>query len=406
MVLAQTQGFEHSCSRWVSTALQTTNNEWEITICYEHVGISPWKPWVIAATIIISLALSILIYTVVYQKHEHDEMLAVTLAQRAKVEMERNMTAYFAHELRNPLAAIDCALRTIPEDQSEETASLLQGMQLSCNFMSSIMNNLLDVRKMEEGRMLLHMQPLSLAQLVQDVRQILSPSVRPGVDFTTRCRTHGRDWVLGDKHRIQQVLTNVVANAIKYTVQGSIVLSVWWDGTMVRFECADSGPGIPKSEQSKLFQRFVTRGGAPGTGLGLAIAKNIVDLAGGTIRFESDPSVKPGTTSVVKLPLEETENVDLEASETSYKEPVLAIQDSLSILIVEDVKMNRMVFGRRFRKGIAPQASVSEATTGEEAIELCGRKTFDVIIMDQFMEGGMYIPTNPCAPFIIKSHSH
>jgi hypothetical protein len=225
------------------------------------------------------------------------------------------------------------------------------------------------------------------------------------VDFTILCQTQGRDWVLGDKHRIQQVLTNVVANAVKYTVQGSIVLSVAWDGAMVRFECADSGPGIPKSEQSRLFQRFVTRGGAPGTGLGLAIAKNIVDLAGGSIGFESDPSVKPGTTSVVKLPLEETENVDLEASESSVKDPVLAIQESISILIVDDVKMNRMVFGRRFRKGVAPQATVSEATTGEEAIELCGRKTFDVIIMDQFMEGGKYLSTNYLAPFIRMSHS-
>ena len=118
------------------------------------------------------------------------------------------------------------------------------------------------------------------------------------------CETGSRDWVLGDSHRIQQVLTNVITNAIKYTTAGSIVLSMKWYDKKLRFECADTGPGIPKQDQSKLFQRFVQRGGAPGTGLGLAIAKHLVDLVGGNICFQSDPTVKPGTTCVVELPLE------------------------------------------------------------------------------------------------------
>jgi len=83
--------------------------------------------------------------------------------QAAKVETERNMTAYFAHELRNPLGAIDSALRAMPDDLPEAAKDLVSGMQLCSGFMSSIMNNLLDVRKMEEGKMTLNAQFLSYA---------------------------------------------------------------------------------------------------------------------------------------------------------------------------------------------------------------------------------------------------
>ena len=207
-MLAETPGHDFLSEKTVSTALETTNNQWKITICYDRVRISPWKPWVISAIVLISLALSVLVYLVMLQKHDHTEM-------NAKVETERNMTAYFAHELRNPLGAIDSAIRSFPEENlTEESKSLLLGMQLSCQFMSSIMNNLLDVRKMEEGRMLLTETPMSLSELLQDVHQMLYSSVRAGVEFSVTADSRGRDWVLGDRHRIQQALTNIVTSKL------------------------------------------------------------------------------------------------------------------------------------------------------------------------------------------------
>jgi signal transduction histidine kinase len=88
------------------------------------------------------------------------------------------------------------------------------------------MNNLLDVRKMEEGQMILHTDPLSLKRLVEDVHKMVQPSVQPGVDLLVVANTNGRDLVLGDAHRLQQMLTNLVSNAIKYTLSGSITLIV------------------------------------------------------------------------------------------------------------------------------------------------------------------------------------
>tara|TARA_B110000305_G_C19271332_1_gene554636 strand:+ start:255 stop:614 length:360 start_codon:yes stop_codon:yes gene_type:complete len=110
---------------------------------------------------------------------------------------------------------------------------------------------------------------------------MLKPSVRPGVEFLYNADIGNSDWALADAHRMQQIWTNIVTNAIKYTVTGSITLTVLWDGDILCFSCSDTGPGIPKNQQDSIFKRFVQRGGAPGTGLGLAIAKHLVDLGKG-----------------------------------------------------------------------------------------------------------------------------
>lgn len=328
------------------------------------------------------------------RKHSQElrEMQYIRASQEAKVETERNMTAYFAHELRNPLHAIDSALNAMPDGLNESAQSLVDAMKLCTSFMSSIMNNLLDVRKMEEGKMTLNLAPISLDETLKKVHNMLLPSVRPGVSFTYKCLHEGKMWVMGDYHRIQQVITNVVTNAIKYTTVGTIVIIFKWSGDYLVFECDDTGPGIPIKEQKKLFERFVQRGGAPGTGLGLAIAKHLVDLMNGTIKFYSDPTIKPGTSCVVRMPLavcNPPESMSVDVS-------VGLIEEKLAILIIDDVKMNRSMLSRRLKKGIAPNSAITEAATGEEALALCAKDKFDVIVVDQYMEeaGGVMVGTD------------
>jgi len=300
-------------------------------------------------------------------------------------------------ELRNPLGAIDCALASMPANLPGEAQELISGMQLCSSFMSNIMNNLLDVRKIEEGKMILRSDPLSLESLLQDVRKMTLPAVRPGVELKVEVDNGDRDCVLGDTHRLQQCLNNLVTNAIKYTMSGSITLSSSWDGNFVRLSCADTGPGIPKEEQANLFERFVMRGGAPGSGLGLAITKQIVDLMGGTIRFESDPTIKPGTNCIVLLPLQPASDTLLSTSIELDEGP---IEEIFSLLIIDDIKMNRAMLTKRIKKSIAPNCIVSEAATGEEALKRCeSGETFDVIVVDQYMEeaGGVMVGTDVIA---------
>jgi len=319
------------------------------------------------------------------------EMQTLRASQEAKVETERNMTAYFAHELRNPLGAIDSALAAMPDNLPDSAQTLVSGMQLCTKFMASIMNNLLDVRKMEEGKMRLGKAPVSIRNILHNVHKMLTPSVRPGVNFRKLINVKGNSWVIGDAHRIEQVFTNVVSNAIKYTVSGHIQISIEWEGENLKFVCEDTGPGIPKSEQAKLFQRFVQRGGAPGTGLGLAIAKHIVDLTGGSIRFESDPTVKAGTTCIVLMALP-----ICKAPDNIAEKKVEMIQEPISVLVIDDIKMNRTMMKRRISKAIAPNATIKEAATGEDALLICGQEKFDVMIVDQFMEeaGGVMVGTD------------
>ena len=292
--------------------------------------------------------------------------------------------------------AIDCALESMPEGLPREAQELIAGMQLCSSFMSSIMNNLLDVRKIEEGKMVTKSDPLSLETLLENVRKMTLPSVQSGVELIVRVETDGQNYVFGDNYRLQQILYNLVSNAIKHTTRGSITLHAGWEGDFVRLECRDTGPGIPRAEQQKLFERFVMRGGASGSGLGLAIAKKFVVLMEGSIHFESDPTLRPGTTCVVLLPLQRCMSPQSADIMEIIDGP---IDEPFSLLIVDDIPMNRMMLRKRIHKGIAPNCIISEASTGEEALKLCETTKYDVIIMDQHLDeaGGAMVGTDVIA---------
>jgi len=444
IVLAESEGFG-SKEKEVLHGLKINEEEWGVTVQY-NPGYHTRKAALIAISIVGPFLLACLILTVLVQKQIHTAMLGEALAQKAKVNVERNIVAYFAHgtfisfhavllvievsltfiastELRNPLQAISCALESMPDNLPADAHELVSGMQLCSDFMSSIMNNLLDVRKIEEGKMVLHSDSLSLASLLQDVCKMTLPSVRSGVELKVLTETKGQDCVYGDIHRLQQVLTNLVTNAIKYTTSGSITLYAGWEGDNVRLECIDTGPGIPKEEQTALFERFVMRGGAPGSGLGLAskfianttmhlpcqcllfslifscllvVAKQVVDFMGGSIHFESDPTVKPGTSCIVLLPLVPTLEALPSEPTAAKQEEDGPIDEPFSILIIDDINMNRVMLKKRILKSIAPNSTVSEASTGEEAITRCESESFDVLIVDQYMEsaGGVLLGTD------------
>ncbi|GMH58818.1 hypothetical protein TrRE_jg8214 [Triparma retinervis] len=333
---------------------------------------------------------------------ELQKMHSMRASQETKVETERNMTAYFAHELRNPLHAIDIALDLMPnslETVDHEAFELCRSMKLCTSFMSTIMNNLLDVRKMEEGKMTLHLKVTSISKIMGEVERMLRPSVKSGVKLILNLvdLTKENTWIMADSHRLQQIYTNVITNAIKYTTKGSITLSFRWDGNFGVFHCVDTGPGIPKSQQKDLFGRFVQRGGAPGTGLGLAISKHLVEICGGSIHFISDPSVGPGTTCVVSIPFSKC----FEPTKPLIQEGMEACQPikrPLRFLIIDDLSMNRTMLKRRIKKFIAtsPETTFCDVVNGEEALKICEKEDFDVIVVDQFMEeaGGVLLGTD------------
>jgi signal transduction histidine kinase len=398
VLLAETEGYlkmkSMSTMKAVSTTLETTNNEWEISVLYSEEDIFTWNVTMVGIGAFVSFCMAFLIYMILRQRHIHVDMLSASREKEAKIDTERNITAYFAHELRNPLSAMDNAM-TILSDNSlpPGTQETVDAMQRCSDFMSAIMNNLLDVRKLEEGKLEIRENPISLAALVDDTHKMLAPLVKSEVDFIAQIDVlPERDWVRGDFARLQQAFVNITTNAIKYTHKGSITIRTSWEGEMVKLECIDTGPGIPKSEQARLFERFVQRGGAPGTGLGLNISKQLVEVMGGTICFESDPKVKPGTTCIISLPLTICEQPEKEAK-TGGSTP---IEEEITVLIIDDITMNRTMLSRRIQKFIAPNAKITSVETGEIAFEICEDQSFDVMICDQYMEeaGGTMLGTD------------
>ena len=318
------------------------------------------------------------------------EQRYIDFEEKTKAETEHKLTAYFAHELRNPLSALDSALNAILHANYDEVISLVPEMQACIHVMSSIMSNLIDVRKFEEGRVTLTTAPMSLRTLLTEVHQTLLPSVKSGVLFELICNTSERDWVHGDFRRLQQILINVTANAIKYTLGGSVTLTAGWDNDFVAFSCVDTGSDISATRDLKLPESMY-QCGAPSRGLELAVARHLVELYGGTIVFATTSS--SGTSCCyIQIPLIACESQVI----TTSIQKSQVIEFPLHFLIVDDIDMNRTMMKRRLQKSICSNCIVSEASTGEEALQICSSEKFNVIIVDQYMEeaGGVMVGTD------------
>lgn len=386
VVLRQSKRFRTHSSQVVHT-FDTVNGEWQIIVQYESTHVFG----IIILLIVIVGAIMIVTLVLVVLGQRQRQMEYQALAATRQVEIEQRMTAYIAHELRNPLSSVISALSLFPTNLGKEVGALHDGMKLCCSFMQTILNNLLDSRQLAEGKMDLKSQPVSISEVLRKVQVMFTPHVHTGVQLLVEtANTDDCDYCLGDSHRIQQILNNVVSNATKYTHHGSIELVGGWNKGKLRLECRDTGPGIPQEEIQRIFERFVTRGGAPGSGLGLLISKQLSELMGGEIWFESDPTVKPGTTCVIELALvqcnpptgKNNQEPDVPEEEDT------PIQDSLQILVVDDLKLNRRWLRRRLEKKISPNSLVEEACCGEEALKLCGSNDYDIIIMDHYMDEG------------------
>jgi two-component system phosphate regulon sensor histidine kinase PhoR len=230
----------------------------------------------------------------------------VTRLERTE-SMRRTFVADVSHELRTPIASIAAAAETLAEGETDEadTAQLLDLIRRQSDRMRELIDDLMDLAQIESGAVELRKEVLSLSTLLQEVARDLASaaaarSTRIVVD------ANGQIPVEADRRRLVQIIRNLLDNAIKFSRGGGTVrLYGGREGGEVFFAIVDEGPGIPRAEQEKIFQRFYqidrSRSKAvPGTGLGLAIVKHLVQLHGGRIEVESE--VGSGSTFRVHLP--------------------------------------------------------------------------------------------------------
>lgn len=251
------------------------------------------------------------------------------LAEKEKLEHERqrlleldqNRTEFLArisHDLRTPLSSIigfsDLILTGEAGKLNKRHLDFIQAINRNGHQLLSLINDLLDLTTLEAKRMTIRRESVPLVELLADLRAATDPVLRTAgvrVTWQTPEELAGRN-AFCDRRRMLQVLINLVDNARKFTPQGErVIVSFDSDSEDVRFTVADTGPGIPESDRSRIFRPFSQRGGAAsrgeGVGLGLAIVKAIVDLHGGTVLLGDGPD-GTGCTFRIRIPQRETAN--------------------------------------------------------------------------------------------------
>lgn len=231
----------------------------------------------------------------------------VTRLERTEA-MRRTFVADVSHELRTPIASIAAAAETLAEGEADEseTSHLVALVQRQSARMRELIDDLMDLAQIESGSVDLALEEVPLCALLEEVVSDFSAAaVGKGVDVVL---TGDRSVVVrGDRRRLGQIARNLLDNAIKFSPEGTpVAVRVDGDASGLSFSVADQGPGIPRSERDKIFQRFYqidrSRSKArPGTGLGLAIVKHLAHLHGGSVEVEGD--VGSGSTFRVRFPM-------------------------------------------------------------------------------------------------------
>jgi len=307
-------------------------------------------------------------------------------ASKAKTEFLANMS----HEIRTPLNAIVgfsqiLIKRAIRHELPISFKQQLDNIKISGQNLSELINNILDLSKIEAGKMSLSLEPINLKQLFQSIYHIhKGKAAEKELNFSYDYDSKIPAVVETDRTKINQVLVNLTGNAIKFTPHGkSLKISVEKSDEYLIFKVIDTGIGIAEDKKQLVFEAFeqadntVTRHYG-GTGLGLAITKKIVNLLKGEIWFES--VLGKGTTFFVKIPLIESRADVMEVDDYDFTN--ISFSNKNIILVAEDNEMNQTMIADLFKE---LKLEINFANNGIEAIERTKELKPNLILMDMHM---------------------
>ncbi|MBU0934448.1 MAG: response regulator [Spirochaetes bacterium] len=322
-------------------------------------------------------------------------------ANRAKTAFLANMS----HEIRTPMNAILGYTQILQADRGLDArqTDFLARIASAGEHLLDLINEILDISKIEAGRTKINRQVFDLRTMLQTVESMIRPHVESkGLQFMVHISEQVPVWLVGDEAKIRQILINLLANAAKFTPQGSIELLMEAadsqaqktlpqaaEGLFVAFRVRDSGPGMEEAELKRLFRPFEqTRAGLAsrqGSGLGLALSRRLAKLMGGDILVDSSP--EKGSLFSLVLPLSVSEHfVSLAGQEQDCGDKAvfrpLRLKTPAKVLIVDDQATNRDILANMLQPlGFL----LMEASDGQEACQLLETQTFDLMILDLVM---------------------
>jgi signal transduction histidine kinase/DNA-binding response OmpR family regulator len=349
--------------------------------------VSPSPLFLIAAALV-PLVVVVLTFLDVYERKRSEELqvAARTAAERlARVRSE--FVANMSHEIRTPLNGILGLAQIGYRDNADrsETRATFGRILESGRLLLGIVNDVLDFSKIEAGKLALEATPVDLGHVIAEVvAQQTERATAKGIELRVDRSARVPATCLSDSLRLTQILTNLLANAVKFTEKGQVTLGIERDNDQLLFTVADTGIGMTPEQLTRLFAPFEQADSSTtrrfgGTGLGLAITKRLVDLMGGTLRVDSTLGV--GTTFAVRLPYqrgpEEVQPVPLAAPPSGRPRLV-----GVRLLIAEDNEVNRLILEDMLVVEGARPVLVENGRQAVEAVVRLGGTAFDLVLMD------------------------
>lgn len=334
------------------------------------------------------------------QSEQRQRVLALQAANANKAKSE--FLANMSHEIRTPMTAILGYADVLGDlvrlhEQDEEYSEAVQSIQRSGKHLMMIINDVLDLSKIESGKIEVESKPCAIVETVREVFITMRMgAARKGLGFNVVFETPFPEMVLGDAYRVRQILLNLVGNAVKFTESGSIEIVLNDDGESLRFSVIDTGVGIPEVSIAALFDPFeqldtsVSRS-HEGTGLGLTISQHLAHLMGGEIQVGSTVGV--GSVFTLILPrnckpgvrmLDSMEDSESSDSKLGVLENRSARHKTGVILLAEDGLDNQRLITHILKKA---GYEIRIANNGQEAVDqfLCDPDEFDLVLMDMQM---------------------
>lgn len=310
------------------------------------------------------------------------EKIKAEEASKAKEAFLANMS----HEIRTPLNAIIGFLRELNKQQLTEIQKIyIENSTIASKHLLAIINNILDISKIEAKEMVLDEEDFSLQKSIKNVVTVLQPkATKNGIQVIINWDKKIAKTLRGDSLRIEQILFNLIGNSIKFTTDGEITISTKLihenpNSQQICLNIKDTGIGMDTEFVEKIFKKFSqedkkTTRKFGGTGLGMAITKELINLMNGSIYIESQKNI--GTSIDITLNLPKGEN-DFEEINVLNNESINI--EGIKILLAEDNELNRMVAQNSLQYY---KCQVTEAENGLEAIEALKKENFDIVLMD------------------------